>query len=94
MKGNHDTRLLKNEEFVSMFKEITIYKKVDDNGRYVVLMHYPLEVWERSHYGSYHLHGHVHTRSLNDISNRFNVGVDVNNYEPVTLDELILKGKL
>lgn len=89
IQGNHDARLLKNSEFCSLFEEITIYKKISDNGHFVVLMHYPLETWERSYYGSYHLHGHIHTKEINYIPNRFNVGVDVNNYKPVTLTELI-----
>jgi len=89
IKGNHESRIIKNSEFTELFDEITIYKKINDNGRQVVLMHYPLEVWERSHYGSYHVHGHVHDKKLNYIENRFNACVEVNNYMPVTLDEMI-----
>ncbi len=91
--GNHDSRLTKNEEFRKLFNEIAIYKKVNDNGRYVILMHYPLESWERSYYGSYHVHGHTHNYKINNIKNRFNAGVDVNEFKPVTLDELINKNK-
>lgn len=89
IQGNHDSRLVKNIEFSEMFEEISIYKKINDNGRYVILMHYPIESWERSYYGSYHIHGHTHNNCINNIKNRFNAGVDVNDYKPVTLDELI-----
>lgn len=88
--GNHDSKLIKNDEFISLFEDISLYKKINDNGRYVVLMHYPLEVWERSHYGSYHIHGHVHNGKLNHIKNRYNACVEVNNYTPVTLDQMII----
>lgn len=91
VQGNHDSRLLKNNEFCSLFEEISIYKKVNDNDRYVILMHYPLEVWERSYCGSYHVHGHVHKNTLRKIPRRFNAGIDINNYRPTTLNELILK---
>lgn len=87
--GNHDTILMNFEEFKELFESIDVYKKISDEGNYVVLMHYPLETWERSHYGSYHLHGHIHANEINYIPNRFNVGLDVNNYKPVTLTELI-----
>lgn len=87
--GNHDSILMKFEEFKELFESIDIYKKINDEGRYVILMHYPLEVWERSHYGSYHLHGHIHKKEINFIKNRFNVGVDVNSYKPVTLTDLV-----
>ena len=39
--------------------------------------------------GSYHLHGHIHNTTVTHIDRRYNVSVDVINYTPVTLDELI-----
>lgn len=30
------------------------------DGRFVVMHHYPQYVWNKSHHGSYHLHGHCH----------------------------------
>ena len=77
-------------------------KRIDDEGRIVVLCHYPLAVWDQSHRGSYHIYGHVHN-NLNDdmktpthsilghseMKNAFNVGCILHNYEPVTLDNLI-----
>ena len=89
IQGNHDARLIKNPEACSLFEDISIYKKIVDEGREVILMHYPIECWERMNYGSYHVHGHIHNRVVTNISNRFNAGVDVNKYKPVTLKELI-----
>lgn len=31
------------------------------NGAFVVMSHYPMCYWEKSHHGSYHLYGHCHT---------------------------------
>lgn len=43
----------------------------------VVLCHYPLEQWDRSHHESFHFHGHVHEDGyLTHIRKRMNVGVD------------------
>lgn len=89
IQGNHDWRLLKNIEFCELFKIITIYKEIKDNDRRVVLFHYPIEDWNYQRYGSYHIHGHVHDNIVINIPNRFNAGVDVQNFYPVTLDELI-----
>lgn len=52
-------------------------------------MYYPLEDWNNRYHGSYHLFGHIHNNKISEISCRFNVGIDVNNFFPVTLDELI-----
>jgi len=30
------------------------------NGASVCLFHFPMQVWHKQHYGSYHLHGHCH----------------------------------
>lgn len=70
-------------------------KVKDDEGRKVILFHYPIVDWNHKHYVSYHLYGHVHDSAGKDIEymkiekRAFNVGIDVNNYEPMTLDELI-----
>jgi calcineurin-like phosphoesterase family protein len=42
-----------------------------------VLCHYPIETWDRKHYGSTHLFGHIHsTDGYIDGSMRLDVGVD------------------
>ena len=62
IKGNHDSRLLKNRELQSRFCEITDYKELDiGNGKIVVLCHYPIPCFKNHYHGSYHLYGHVHT---------------------------------
>lgn len=89
IQGNHDWRLVKNLEFCKLFEEITIYKEIKDNNRRVILFHYPIEDWNYQRYNSYHLNGHIHYDISINIPNRFNVCVEVRNYSPVTLDELI-----
>jgi calcineurin-like phosphoesterase family protein len=95
--GNHDSKLLKNEEAMAMFVESTPYLKLDDKGRQVILCHYPIAEWDGYFRDKcYHLFGHVHNNFKNPwhgfmskLHNCWNVGVDVTGYRPVTLDELI-----
>lgn len=89
IQGNHDYRLVKSELFRELFIEVKMYDQITDNGRRVILMHYPIENWNYMYYGSYHLHGHIHEREITQVTNRFNVGVDVNGFAPVTLTRLI-----
>jgi len=56
----------------------------------LVLCHYSLRVWDRSHYGSWHLYGHSHG-NLPPLENSLDVGVDCWNYRPVSLDTIASK---
>lgn len=67
------------------------YAHIKDGEHEVILCHYPILYWENMERGFIHLYGHVHTyRDCSKMApNSYNVGVDVNNYAPVTLDELL-----
>ena len=61
IKGNHDGNLLKNVELRKLFVEIIDYKELQrDDGKIIVLSHYPIPCFRNHYYGSYHLYGHVH----------------------------------
>ncbi len=68
------------------------YPKLSE-GRFpqsIVLSHYAQARWERRHHGAWHLFGHSHGKySTKDLA--FDVGVDSNNFTPVSLDEVIIK---
>lgn len=91
--GNHDRRHLQKGNFNRHFESIQEYLCIDDNGRRVVLFHYPIYEWDGFFRGSYHLYGHVHNSEVNRIMLRqeraFNAGVDLNDFTPQTLDSLI-----
>ena len=87
--GNHDFKNIHNRDFSSAFLWCRPYAEVRDTERKVVLFHYPIEEWNGFYVGSYHLHGHIHNTTVTHIDRRYNVSVDVINYTPVTLDELI-----
>ena len=93
IKGNHDK-----ETWLNRIKEKGLiedwfdYKDLDDNGRRVILFHYPIHSWNGLYRGSYHLYGHVHNNTVDNQEwqkNRFNVSCEVLNYTPKTLDQLI-----
>ena len=94
--GNHDYNFGKRQSVDGYCEWVRNYAEIRDNGRNVVLFHYPIEDWDGKYRGSYHLFGHIHnnTPELNTkIPNRFNVCVDVNDFEPKTLDELIERNR-
>lgn len=97
--GNHDKKGLKNESFCSQFETISEYKRIIDNGRRVVLCHYPIVEWDGFFRGAFHVYGHIHNSSniankiMAEIKNAFNAGVDVNGFFPKTLNQLIAENE-
>ena len=59
IKGNHDR--CNDSKFLKHFVKVTEYLEVDDNGRKVVLCHYPMPCFKNHFYGWYHFYGHVHS---------------------------------
>ena len=57
IRGNHDIIPQKSKKY---FQDIKDYKEIDDNGRKVVLCHYPMPYFKNHFYGWFHLYGHVH----------------------------------
>jgi calcineurin-like phosphoesterase family protein len=91
IRGNHD-RWANDKDFQKYFEWIKMYYEITDDEREVILFHYPIAEWNGFYHNSYHLYGHVHNQEKNLFINStkcFNVGIDVNNFEPKTLNELI-----
>ncbi len=71
-------------------------KVLKENGRKFVLSHFPMMDWQSMSHESIHLHGHIHSQgSLYNEMNRmqgvyrYDVGVDANNYTPVSMEEIL-----
>ena len=60
IRGNHDHWLDKGQNLYEYFESVQDYKRIKLGGKDVVMFHYPVYEWEKMHYGSYHLFGHVH----------------------------------
>lgn len=102
IQGNHD-RVHGKLRFY--YDEILKYEEIVDNGRRVVMSHYPMLFYNAQHYGAIMLYGHVHnTREWKYVEKWkkelwddgipckiINVGVMMTymNYTPRTLDELL-----
>lgn len=80
LEGSHDV-WLKDKKYNQIWQ-----KKIGDN--YVVCCHYAMRVWPRSHYNSWQLYGHSHGR-LEPVGKQWDVGVDNNNFYPVSYDQLV-----
>ena len=51
--------------------------------------HYPLMSWYKMHRGSWHVYGHIHNSKFqNPLARAWNVGVDVNDFRPVSYYDL------
>lgn len=97
IKGNHD-HVLKESEVRNKFAWVKDYYVLKHNNLKFVLFHYPIQVWDCRHHGAIHLYGHIHSNLGNhsmeyNISNSYNVGVDVNNFTPIELNEILIKLK-
>lgn len=95
IKGNHDSR-----ETIKLYNKYGVYlgeqKKVrvqdlahPDGNQEIVLNHYRMDVWDKSHHGVWHLHGHSH-HSLPERPTARCMDVGVNgswyNYSPVSFE--------
>lgn len=85
--GNHDRQIMSNHEIQRLFSKCAHYHEVKDGGIRLILSHYRFLVWNGSHHGTIHLHGHSHGTLPGD-SQCQDVGVDCWNYFPVTLDQV------
>lgn len=90
--GNHDheqERKLYAKHFqkVESLMDLRIGKGPDT--QHIVLCHYAMIVWNKSHHGSWMLHGHSHGSLTYPFPAKIaDVGVDCWNYTPVSFEEL------
>lgn len=87
VEGNHDKITYRNKEL--FYKYYQGLLEINISGQEIVLCHYAMKVWNKSHWGAWHLYGHSHG-SLPDDPNSlsFDVGVDCHNYRPISFAEV------
>ena len=77
-----------------MYEYATDFERISAEGMDITLMHYPLLTWPNRRRGAVHLHGHIHANSEYNETNRdlgirrFDVGVDANNFFPVSAKQI------
>lgn len=83
--GNHDGQPTRHSQEWSSRGN---YREIKLGSQHIVMSHYAMRVWNRSHRGSIMLYGHSHG-SLPGNSQSLDVGVDAGwDYRPITLDEI------
>lgn len=92
--GNHDKQIMKSpRKFIDegLFKTIQHYKEISIDKQSIVLFHYGMRVWNKSHHGSWLLYGHSHG-SLPSFGKSVDVGVDATeistDYRPYEFEEV------
>jgi len=84
IKGSHDRWLPKNHP---MMWRKTLLLPSSNERVLVTACHYAMRTWERAHYGSWQVYGHSHG-NLPPHGKQWDVGVDNNGFEPVSLGDL------
>lgn len=94
--GNHDAAWIWREGATRFLSSYVSMMELIDRNRDVVLCHYPLLTWPHIRKGGYMVFGHLHGNREQDPYVRYglterilNSCVEVNGYQPVTLDEMI-----
>jgi calcineurin-like phosphoesterase family protein len=94
ISGNHDRFLKGFAPYMSDFVWVKDYHVLNAGGKWLVLFHFPILEWYQFHRGAIHLYGHVHNSKTSAervaalTGPAFNVGTDVNNFAPVSIDEI------
>jgi len=86
LNGNHIFLRGSHDYWLSRKHSIQIWEH-NLAGQFVVVCHYALRVWARSHYNSWHLFAHSHG-GLDPIGKSWDIGVDTNNFFPYSLDQI------
>ncbi|MFG6080483.1 hypothetical protein ACEUZ9_001087 [Paracoccus litorisediminis] len=91
--GNHDRG---GQQVMSWIRDLPWHSmhdqvEIKDEGRRVVLNHYPLITWPGARHGAIQMFGHVHDNWAGH-RNSVNVGVDLWDFRPVTLAEVAERG--
>jgi len=90
LKGGHDKVIRKiSRKYPGLFECVPyIHELVLHNKYHIVVCHYCMRTWPRSHYNSWHLFAHSHCR-LEPIGKSHDIGVDCNNFYPYSSDQIM-----
>lgn len=93
--GNHDGSWMPKVDLKRYFASVGNYLEVSDGQHGLTLCHYPLLTWKNAK-KTYMIHGHIHNDTTADFwpllkarDRVLNAGVEINNYMPVTFDEML-----
>ena len=97
--GNHDNSWTGQVDLSRYFEGVHTMLETTDGARPLTLCHYPMMAFNHSAKG-YMIHGHIHDNTNADYwpylkthDRILNASVEVNDYEPVTFDELVANNR-
>lgn len=97
--GNHDKKLLKDEQAMGYFASAEYQLEITDNQKHIVLSHFPLAEWSGFFGDVYQIYGHIHNRTdgafsyMKNLDRALNAGACINNYTPVSFPELVTNNR-
>jgi calcineurin-like phosphoesterase family protein len=76
-----------------MVKDDESENKRDNGYQHIIMSHYPILSWNKSHHGSWHLHGHCHGSLMKGNPDYYkrrvmDVGCNVIDYTPISYQEV------
>ena len=93
MLGNHEKGWEQHKRFCSSIERLD---STTINGNHVVMCHYPMITWDRSHFNAWQLFGHHHNKSYGfkeivekSIGKTLNVNIEFHDYKPWSEEEII-----
>jgi calcineurin-like phosphoesterase family protein len=94
--GNHDKVIPKWKNIRRILYSIHDMLEIDvidsdcpSGKQRIILLHYAMKVWNKSHFGAWHLYGHSHGTLPDDPNSlSLDVGVDCHNYAPISYEEV------
>ena len=95
--GNHDKATLDCENAAKYLESVEKMQHVTAEDKQICLCHYPLAEWYKSRHGSWLIYGHIHGARdevyefMKTRERALNAGACINNYTPVSFNELVRK---
>lgn len=97
IRGNHDMERWR-DELSENFTSVSDLLEISVNRQRITLCHFPLEIWNKAHKGTWMLHGHCHGSKADSgdgkkLYMKMDVGVDAmfkkfGEYRPISFDEI------
>lgn len=89
--GNHDEKQAK--QHFRHFEKVDHLMETKIAGNHVVMCHYPMRSWNRSHYNSWQLYGHHHIGGhyepdSKELGKQLNVNLEYHDFKPWTEEEI------
>lgn len=87
--GNHDECIRANKSLQELFISCSDIKRLKFNHQLMILCHYAMRIWEKSHYGSWMLCGHSHgSLDLANAGQILDLAPESHEYRPYSFDEI------